>query len=351
MSRRFALASLTGLILISTLISSSMVRTAERGWTPDLMLKVKRVGPVVPSPDGSRVAFVVSEAMMEGEKSEWISHIHVAASDGSNTLQLTRGDKSATSPRWSPDGQSIGFLSPRVGDKANVFIIRVAGGEADQVTTEKTAISSFEWSPDGKSIAFIMPEPKSEAEEKAEKEKRDARVIDENDKLAGLYTVPVAKNEDGKRPTKKLNTGNVHVTGMNWSPDSSAIVFSHQRTPKVFDQNDLSIVRVDGGGPRTVVATKADESDPVYSRDGHSIAYVTSDEPPTWGSTMWVRVVPAAGGAGRDLAKTSDEQPDILGWSEDDRTLLISEPEGTIGRHILAARARVERPRRSAART
>lgn len=324
-------ASLIAFALLTIGVAAA-VRTAEHKWTPDLMLKVKRVGPVVPSPDGARVAFVVSEAVMEGEKSEWLSQVHVGASDGSGAFQLTRGDKSATSPRWSPDGQWIGFLSSRGGDKANIFIIRVAGGEAEQITSEKASINSFAWAPDGKSIAFVMPEPKSEEEEKAAKEKRDARVIDENDKLAGLHVVPLAKNAEGKRPSKKLNTGKVHVTGLDWAPDSSGIVFSHQRTPKVFEQNDISIVRVAGGEAKALAATSAYESDPMYSRDGRSIAYVTSDDPPTWAFTGWVRVVPAAGGTSRALAMTSDEQPDILGWSPDGRALIVSEVQGTIGR-------------------
>src|SRR5262245_31476076 len=163
MPHRYVLHALSTLIFLA----APAARTAERGWTPDTILKVKRVGPVVPSPDGARVAFVVSEAAMEGEKSEWLSQIHIAASDGSNAVQLTHGDKSATAPKWSPDGQIIGFLSPRAGDKANVYIIRVAGGEAEQVTAEKASVSSFEWAPDGKSIAFVMPQPKSDDEEKA----------------------------------------------------------------------------------------------------------------------------------------------------------------------------------------
>ena len=328
MRRRTSFAAVSVLVLLA----ASSSRTAEHKWTPDAILEVKRVGPVVPSPDGLRAAFVVSEAVMEGEKSEWLSHVHVGASDGSGAFQLTRGDKSSTAPRWSPDGQSIAFLSQRGGDKNNLFVIRVSGGEAEQITTAKASISAFAWAPDGKSLAYVMPEPKSDEEEKAAKEKRDARVIDENDKLAGIHVVSVARGADGKRSPKKLNTGSVHVTGIDWAPDSSAIAFSHQRTPKVFDQADISVVRVREGGPRVLIATPADELDPTYSRDGRSIAYVTSDDPPTWASTGWVRVAPAAGGASISLAKTFDEQASILGWSADGRALVVSETEGTGGR-------------------
>jgi dipeptidyl aminopeptidase/acylaminoacyl peptidase len=328
MTRRAAVA----IVALTVLASPGTVRTAERRWTPDALMRVKRIATVVPSPDATRVAFVVSDAVMDGEKSEWLSQIHVAASDGSWSTQLTRGDKSATSPQWAPDGQSIAFLSARGSDKVNVFMIRISGGEAEQITNEKASITALRWAPDGKSLAFVMPEPKSDEEEKAAREKRDMRVIDDNEKLAALYVVPVARGTDGKRSVTRLATGAVHVTAIDWAPDSSAIVYAHQKTPKVFEQNDISIVRVAGGPSRPLVSSPASELTPLFSPDGQAIAYVLGDDPPTWAGTGWVRVVPVAGGTAKALAKTFDEQPDLVGWSPEGRSIYVSETHGTIGR-------------------
>ena len=89
-------------VLASVVTWAGWIRAEEVKWTPELALKVRRVGDVVVSPDGARVAFGVGKAVMEGEKSEWLYHIHIARSDGSLNYQLTRGATSATSPAWIP---------------------------------------------------------------------------------------------------------------------------------------------------------------------------------------------------------------------------------------------------------
>ena len=71
-------------------------------WTPELSMQYKSVGQMALSPDGSLVAYVIREPLMEGEKSEYRSHIWIASTDGATSYQYTQGEKSATSPAFSP---------------------------------------------------------------------------------------------------------------------------------------------------------------------------------------------------------------------------------------------------------
>jgi dipeptidyl aminopeptidase/acylaminoacyl peptidase len=279
---------------------------------------------------------------MDGKKSEWLSHVHVGRGDGSGTYALTAGEASSTAPAWSPDGRWIAFLSARGADKpkTNVWRIRVDGGEAERITDEKGGVSALRWSPDGRSIAFVMPDPKSEDEEKADEERRDVRVVDEDWKMHRLYVVPVEKNAEGKRPVRRLTEGafSLGTAGgpgaFNWSPDGRSIAFTHQPSPLIDDwpKSDVSVVDVATASVRPLAATRAAEDDAVYSPDGKWIAYYASNDPPTWRRRGRVAVVPAAGGAEpRLLAETHDHQPDIVGWTRDGR-VLVGETWRTVAR-------------------
>jgi hypothetical protein len=93
--------------IVAILCSASLFAEAPSGWTPELSMQLKNVGFVVPSPDGRLVAYTQTQAVMEDEKSEMVTQIFLAKADGSHRIQLTRGEKSSTSPEFSPDGRYV----------------------------------------------------------------------------------------------------------------------------------------------------------------------------------------------------------------------------------------------------
>jgi dipeptidyl aminopeptidase/acylaminoacyl peptidase len=86
---------------------------------------------------------------------------------------------------------------------------------------------------------------------------------------------------------------------------------------------------------KPLVQTKAAEHSPLYAPDGQSIAYVATDNPPTWGGDATVHVIPAGGGTPRQLAETFDRfgsASELLGWSADGKRLFYTEARGTVVR-------------------
>jgi len=110
------------------------------------------------SPDGRRVVFVQTTYNLK--KGKRLTNLWVVGVDGKGLRQLTRSKKADHSPRWSPDGRQLLFISGR-NKKAQLYLLPLAGGDPEQLTKISTGVSSPQWSADGKKIAFrsrVFPE-------------------------------------------------------------------------------------------------------------------------------------------------------------------------------------------------
>jgi dipeptidyl aminopeptidase/acylaminoacyl peptidase len=321
--------------LLTLLLLSTVSMLAQTAWTPEVMIKFKRVGGTDISPDGKLVAYTISTPAMDGEKSEFLTQIWVASADGKMNTQFTQSTKSCVNPKFSPDGSYLAFLSSRGSDgKTQVWMMPVTAGEAEVLTKAKSGVDNFSWSPDGKRIAYTMRDVETEQEEKNKKEKRDWQLIDMNFKYAHLYTIRIDKNSKGERDVKRLTKGDFHILNFSWSPDGKTIAFDHQENPTadVWPTTDISTVASDSGAIKSLVAMKGLDANPLYSPDGQSIAFVSDGGEAHWGGTDDVFLIAATGGQPRKLGETPDRQANMLKWSADGKEIFFSEADHTSNR-------------------
>jgi len=248
------------------------------------------------SPDGTRVAFVVSDPL-KGEKRT--RHIWLYDKSSNKALQFTSSEKSESSPRWSPDGKELAFLSDRGGDEEQIFILRSEFGEAAAVTKEKAGVTAFEWSPDGQTIAYLAPDPKSEAQEKKEKEKDDARVVDKEDRRARLRLLRLASHE-----SRALTDPHWEVKELAWLPDGQGIAVIATNRPASDQFTDrIYMVNTEDGRIKELLAPSGPAGDLRVSPNGRTLSFVgCRDDGP---DAHDVFLLPVIAGAARNLTGAS----------------------------------------------
>lgn len=323
-------------------------------WTPELSMRVQRIGEVVPSPDGRLVVYTQARAIIEPERNEWATQIFLAKADATRRFQLTHERAGISSPSFSPDGQFIYFLSTRQG-KGNIYRIRVDGEEAEKLTDWKGELTKYQVSPDGKWIVFAGTNANEESE-KERKEKRDWRVVDANPKVNSLWILSVEPDAQGKRPIRRLISVSCYVTNFDWSPEALSIAFEHQpnASEDFWPQSDLSEVDLRSGAVRVLAGTGAAEGEPRYSPDGRWLAYLRTPDPAHWAGEEQIVLFPRHGGAPRAVPSTFDAPSSVskvfpfrfpagliprkamgefLGWSSDSARLFFTGEKGTC--HLL----------------
>jgi len=206
----FGIGFLGGLALSGAAIAQEKpAADAAKLLTPEAALSLRSISDLQFSPDGLRVAFVVTEPP-KGERRA--RHIWLYEKTSNSARQFTYSAKEESSPRWSPDGKQLAFLSNR-DEQQQIYVMRIDGGEAAALTKGKRSISNFVWSPSGKQIAFLAPDAKTDGEEKKEKDKDDAHVVDRDDKQPRLWLLTLATSE-----AKALSDSKWETSELAWLP-------------------------------------------------------------------------------------------------------------------------------------
>ena len=287
-------------------------------WSPEYMIEnFKRVGGTSISPDGTWIAFTISEPRTEGEQSDYLTHIHLVSADGAQQFQLTRGDVSASNPQWSPDGNYLSFTSTRGGDGNQVWMINPSGGEAWQVTAAEGSVGRYQWSDSGDHIAFTMVDPVSEEQQQRQRERRDVNVVDQDLRYAHLYVFDVDLASDDKVEIQRLTEGEFHVGNFDWSPDDATIAFDHQPRPglEYWPETSISTVPADSGAVELLVDLGGSDTNPLYSPDGQYLAFTTDRADTNWPGYEVIMVKNLVSGTMTRLGVTHDDEPRMVQWS------------------------------------
>jgi dipeptidyl aminopeptidase/acylaminoacyl peptidase len=322
---------------------------SKRGVTAEDYLSFRFVGDPHISPDGKVVAFVLTT--IDQKKNRRESAIWIVPADGSAApRRFSAEGLSSNSPRWSPDGTTLAFLSARASDlpagespKSQIFLAPFGGGgEAIALTKLKNGVQSYQWSPEGSRIVVVSSSGPMDGVATAER-KSDVRHYTHiqykfndtgwfDDKRRHLWVVSVPGGE-----SKQITEGqDWNDTDPQWSPDGTRIAFVSDRTGKAYDDShntDVWVIPAAGGALTKISDHAFEDENPRWSPDGKQILFTGQTAVHQFPKLY---VADAAGGAASQLAvKDLDTIPGELRWHAPGTVLFAAGVKGET--HIFRA--------------
>ena len=343
------------LLLLALLapLSASAETTAKAPFTIRDLVAYERVSSPTLSPNGRLAVFAVRQtdlAANRGKTGLWIEDLF--ARDAAPPVRFTAEGLNVNSPGFSPDGQTVYFLSAKSGSM-QLWSQAVGSQSAVQVSDLPLDIGSYKLSPDGKHVAFSLEVFPDCADIACTKQRLEAKAANKAsgmlfDKLFirhwdtyadgrrnQLFIAPLqngklgtavrAANVDGDIPSKPFGDAGEYA----WAPDGQSLVFSVRiagKTEAWSTNFDLYHVPVDGKAkPRNLTeANKAWDTSPVFSPDGKTLYYRAMKRPGFEADRFAIMAMDLATGKTREVAPRLDNSAESLAISDDGKTLFTT---------------------------
>lgn len=291
MRRRLALCALATLVLLlwnSGALAPRVQAQSKRLITEADILKFTWIADPQMSPDGKQVAFV--RVVVNEKTDDYESSLFIVPADGSAPPRALTSGTRDTTPRWASDGRRIAFTRPSAG-AGQIFVLNLAGGEAQAVTNIARGAGGPIWSPDGKRIAFSStwkPEDDHKPDPNAAP-KSDVRIITEaqyrnngggwaeQERPTHIWATDLS-SDGSVTKANQLTRGKYSESAQAWTTDGSRILFTSSRVDEDYyfqTRQQLFAVPSSGGEFVEVVSVNGQINSVRPSPDGKRLAFVS----------------------------------------------------------------------------
>ncbi len=341
MRRRAVRALACTLAATAACVAGASAQAAKVPLRVESFLSLASVSDPQPSPDGKLVAFTVSTPSLEEDKNQtriWLSDL-----GSGETWEATSGSGSERSPRWSPDGKTLSYISTRE-EGAQIWRLPIRGGEPTRITRVPGGIGDFWVSPGGKALYYVQDVKWPAAQD--------------IDRLNGVYPTQAKlwnglfyrhwnewrvglrqhlfRLEPGDttgtdvtpfdRDVPTLALGGVGVALSQFGTEL-AIVFNPDSSLATSTNNDIFVMGPDGSGRQAITTNPANDNSPAYSPDSRYVAYLAMTVPGFEADRQQVMLYERATGRRRGLTTDWTLSVDAITWTPDSRALIAEVPE------------------------